>query len=105
VRLTPAALTYQITLRVAVAENLVGVQYSNKGNSKENPSETFLTMPPWDMHFQRQPAPRLTYWLAFQSRRCPPRRTPRVSVQILVNGKVKQQDSSEGGAAECSLEL
>jgi hypothetical protein len=49
VRVTPAPVTHKITLRVTGSQSLVGVQYKVTGNSAENPSETFLTMPPWDM--------------------------------------------------------
>jgi hypothetical protein len=106
VRVTPAPVTYKITLRVAGSQSLVGVQYSVSGNSAENPSETFLTMPPWDMQLSAATGATIKILARpYESPQMPSTTLSKVSVEILVNDKVVQQDSSEGGAAECSLEL
>ncbi|HEX8234653.1 MAG TPA: hypothetical protein VF600_01740 [Abditibacteriaceae bacterium] len=106
VRVTPAPVTYKITLRVAGSQNLVGVQYSVSGNSGENPSETFLTMPPWDMQLSAATGATIKILAQpYQSPQMPSTSNSKVSAEILVNDKVMQQDSSEGGAAECALEL
>jgi hypothetical protein len=106
VRVTPAPITHKVTLRVTGSQGLVGVQYSVSGTSAEIPSETFLTMPPWDMQLSATTGATIKILARpYESPQMPSNTTPKVGVEILVDGKVVQQKSSEGGAAEVSLEL
>lgn len=106
VRVTPAPVTHQITLRVTGSQSLVGVQYKVTGNSAQNPEETFLTMPPWDLQLSATTGASIIILARpFQDARTPSATIPKTTAQILVDGQVAQEKTSEGGAVEISVEL
>jgi hypothetical protein len=106
VRITPAPVTHKVILRVTGSQTLVGVQYSVSGNNAENPSETFLTMPPWDMQISATTGATIKILARpYESPQTPSTTLSKVGVEISVDGKVVQQKSSEGGAAEVLVEL
>jgi hypothetical protein len=106
VRVTPAPVTYQVTLRVSGSQSLVGVQYAVKNNGANDASETFLTMPVWDLNISAVTGASIT--VSASPVNTPQMRTTdntKVTAQIIVNGKVAQEKTSQGGAVECTLEL
>jgi hypothetical protein len=106
VRVTPAPVTYQVTLRVTGSQNLVTVNYAVSGSSTNNPAEQFLTMPVWETTLSAVTGTVIKITAAPVN--TPQMRTTdntKVTAQILVNGKVAQEKTSQGGAAEISLEL
>jgi hypothetical protein len=77
VRVTPAPVTYQVTLRVSGSQSLVAVNYAVSGNGANNPAEQFLTMPVWDSSFPQLPVPSSKSRLHRSTRRrCAARTTP-----------------------------
>jgi hypothetical protein len=106
VRVTPSPVTHKVTLRVTGSQSLVGVQYTVTGNNGENPTETFLTMPPWDLQLSATTGATIKILARpFQAGRTPSPIIPKTSVQIVVDGQVAQEKTSEGGAVEIAVEL
>lgn len=102
-RVTPAAIKYQVVLRVSGANGLVSVRYSPLQAGDEG---GIMTLPPWEVAFSAQTGTVVTIEAGpFQEPGKMPTIGGKTTVQIIVDGKVMAEKSSEGGVASCALEL
>jgi hypothetical protein len=117
VKVVPAPVTYNVTLRVTGPPAATTVIYKAPSNSSPSaggasttdakPGENFMTIPPWDIQFTATTGTIVGLEAGLTE---PPTSSAngtaeKVTVQILLDGKVAKEFSSALGVAHCELEL
>lgn len=102
-RVTLAPIQYKIVLRVSGTAGLVAIRYAPL--QAADAGGDIMTVPPWETSFSAQTGTVLSLEAGPLQGPGVPFSDGRTTVQVIVDGRVMAQKSSEGGIASCSWEL